>query len=111
MGRIRKTDRNKLTPAKRAQIWTRYQDGYGYTVISRLEDPPYSTVRSIIERALKSGDTSFENKPRNGPSKKTSDRDDRALVRHAPQPPEIIVNLCHNSKTDGVRLVTKEVTL
>ena len=38
---------------------------------------------SIIKRKLVTDDFSFENKPRNGLFKKTSDRDDRALVRHA----------------------------
>jgi transposase len=88
MGRARKSDRTELTAAKRAKIWTRYCDGHGYTAISRLEKTPYSTVRSIVERTLKSGDTSFESKPRHGASKKTSDRDDRALVRHAIQNPK-----------------------
>ena len=85
MGRVRKTDRKELTVVKRAQIWTRYIDGYGFTAISKLEKTPYSTVRSIIQRRLKTGNTSFEIKPRRGPSKKTSDRDDRALIRHANQ--------------------------
>jgi len=85
---VRKTDRKELTVVKRAQIWTRYVDGYGFTAISKLEKTLHSTVRSIIQRRLKTGDTSFENKPRRGPSKKTSDRDDRALVRHANQNPK-----------------------
>ncbi|KAH9213104.1 hypothetical protein DL95DRAFT_463340 [Leptodontidium sp. 2 PMI_412] len=87
MGRNRKTDRKELTPAQRAQIWTRYLDGHRFTAISKLEETPYSTVRSIIERRLETGDSSFENKPRSGPSKKTSDRNDRALIRHANQNP------------------------
>jgi len=82
---VRKTDLKELTVVKRAQIWTRYVDGYGFTTISKLKKTPYSTMRSIIQRRLKTGDTSFKNKPRSGPSKKTSDRDNRALIRHANQ--------------------------
>lgn len=100
MGRALKTDRTELTAAKRAQIWTRWQDGHGYTAISRLEKTPYSTVRSIIERTLESRNYSFESKPRQGALKKTSDRDDRALVRHANlNPRETLYALATPSKS------------
>jgi len=44
---------------------------------------PRSTVRSIIQRTQKSGDFTFETKPRSGRPKITSVRDDRHLIRVA----------------------------
>ena len=79
----RKTTRKELIPAKRSAIWTRWQDGHGYSAISRLEDTPYSIVWDIIQRKLATTDSTFESKLRSGPFKKTSARDDRALVRYA----------------------------
>lgn len=104
MGRAPKSDRVELTPAKRAQIWTRYLDGHGFTTISRLEKTPYSTVRSIIERRLETGDTSFETRPGRGRSKKTSDRDDRALLRHANQHPRDTLHALATPSKSGHKL-------
>jgi transposase len=48
-----------------------------------LEDLARSTIRSIIQRREESGDSSFKSKPRSGRPKKTTPRDNRALLRAA----------------------------
>ena len=100
MGRMAKTNRLETTVGQRAQVWTRYLDGHSYASISRLEGVPYSTVRDIIQRRIDSGDSSYKSKPRNGATKKTSDRDNRALVRYAIEnPKDTLVALGSPSKS------------
>ena len=78
-----KTNRVELSPTKRAQIYTRYLDGRSVPEIVRLEKVKRETVRDIIQRGNKDGRKSFYTKPGRGRKKKTSNRDDRALVRAA----------------------------
>jgi transposase len=78
-----KATRKETTPAQRAAVWTRYCSGYSIPEIIALEGHPRSTVRSIIERREQSGDSTFQSKPRTGRPKKTTARDDRALLRAA----------------------------
>jgi Transposase len=85
---VRKTSRKETTPVQRAHVWTRYLDGHRPATIARLEGLPDSTVRDIIQRRLETEDPSFKSKPRNLNRKITSDRDDRALLRHALKHPK-----------------------
>ena len=78
-----KTDRVKLSPTKRARVYTRYLDSRFVPEIVRLEKVKSETVRDIIKRGNKNGRKSFYTKPGKGQKKKTSNRDDRALVRAA----------------------------
>jgi transposase len=78
-----KSNRKETTPAQRAAVWTRYCSGYSIPEIIKLERHPRSTVRSIIQRREQSHDSSFESKRRSGRPKKTTPRDDRALLRAA----------------------------
>jgi hypothetical protein len=78
-----KTTRKETTLAQRAAIWTRYCSGYSILEIIALEGHPRSTIRSIIERREQSRDSTFKSKPRTGRLKKTTARDDRALLRAA----------------------------
>lgn len=73
----------ETTPAQRAAVWTRHCSGYSVPKIIALEGLPRSTVRSILRRREESSDSSFKSKPRSGRPKKTSTRDDRALLRAA----------------------------
>jgi transposase len=78
-----KSNRKETSVAKRAAVWTRYCSGYKVPKIVALEGLPRSTIRSIIERRVESGNSSFQSKPRSGRPKKTTARDDRALLRAA----------------------------
>ena len=48
----------------------------------RLKKVPYFITRSIVKQRLVIDNFSFKNKPKNGPFKKTSDKDNRALIWH-----------------------------
>jgi transposase len=87
MGRVPKTLRRETTVVQSAHVWTRYVEGHSKASISRVEGVPYSTVCDIIQRRIDSGDSTFKSKARTGATKKTSIRNDRALVRHAIQHP------------------------
>ncbi len=78
-----KPSRKETTPAQRSAVWTRHLEGRSVPEIVGLEHLPRSTVRSILARALECGPASFQNKPRPGRPKKTTPRDDRALLRAA----------------------------
>jgi transposase len=78
-----KTNRRETTATQRAKIWDRYEQGYRISAIVNHFKLPRSTIQGIIGRRLKSGDDSFQNKPGRGRHKKTDDRGDRRLVRHA----------------------------
>jgi len=82
MARTPKTSRTETSVVQRAHIWTRYLEGHTYASISRAEGVPYSTVRDIIQKRLDSSDSTFKSQPRSGRPKKTTIRDERALVRH-----------------------------
>jgi transposase len=73
----------ETTPAKRAAVWTRHCSGYSVPKIIALEHLPRSTIQSIIQRREESGDSSFKSKPRSGRPKKTSERNDQALLQAA----------------------------
>jgi transposase len=92
MARVPKTSRTETTVAQRAHVWTRYLEGHSYASISRVERVPYATVRDIIQKRLDSSDSAFKSKPRSGRPKKTSIRDERALVRHALEHPQDTLN-------------------
>ncbi len=49
----------------------------------RLKKVPYFITRSIVKQRLVIDNFSFKNKPKNGPFKKTSDKDNRALIWYA----------------------------
>ena len=78
-----KTNRKELTPAERARIWTRACDGYSVPEIVKLEGYPRGTVRATLKRYKGIPKSTFESKPRSGRPKKTSTRDDWALLRAA----------------------------
>lgn len=78
-----KSSRKELTPAQRARIWTRHLDGYSVPEIIKLEGHPRGTVRATLKRYGGTPNPTFESKPRSGRPKKTSARDDRALLRAA----------------------------
>ena len=61
----------------------RYLERHSYASISLVEGVTYSTVRDIVQRRIESGDYTFESRPPSGQTKKTSNRDDEALVRYA----------------------------
>ena len=92
MAPVPKTSRTETSVVQRAQVWTKYLEGHTYASISRTEGVPYSTVLDIIQKRLDSSDSGFKSKPRSGRPKKTSIRDDRALVRHAFQNPTDTLN-------------------
>ena len=78
-----KSNRKELTPAERARIWTRHLDGYSVPEIIQLERHPRGTVRATLKRYGGIPNSTFESKPRSGRPKKTSSRNDRALIRAA----------------------------
>jgi transposase len=78
-----KTNRRETTPAERASVWTRYCSGYSVPEIVALERHDRSTIRGIIQHREESGDSTFKSKSRSGRPKKTTSRDDRALLRAA----------------------------
>lgn len=79
----KKTNRTETSPSKRATVYTHYLDGHTIAAFVRLEQLPRSTVRSIIGRTKAFGPISFKSKPRSSAPKKTTDRDNRALLRTA----------------------------
>jgi transposase len=104
MGREPKTSRKETTPIQRAQVWTRYCDGHSISAISRLEHLPWSTIKDIITRRELSGDTTFESQPRNQGIRKCSDRDERALLRHANRFPRDTLHALGTPSKSGHKL-------
>jgi transposase len=76
-----KTDRKETSPTKRADVYGRWRDGYSIPQIIELEHLPCSTIRSIIDRVEQNGRKAYYNKPRSGAPPKTTNRDNRALLR------------------------------
>ena len=66
MGYKPRTDRRETSPTKRAEVYTRWKDGYSIPQIVELSDLPCSTVRSIIDRVEENGRKAYYNKPRSG---------------------------------------------
>ena len=61
----------------------RYCAGQSVPEIVKEEKLKRSTVRSILSRVQERGSSGFKSKPRSGRPKKTTERDDRALLRAA----------------------------
>ena len=78
-----KSNRRELTPAERARIWTRYHDGYSVPKIIKLEGHLRGTIQATLKRYGNIPNSTFESKLRSRRLKKTSSRDDRALLRAA----------------------------
>ena len=78
-----KTSRRETSPTCRADVIGYWRTGYSIPQIVELEYLPRSTIRSIIDRFEERGRASYYNKPRPGPKLKTTDRDNRALLRAA----------------------------
>jgi predicted DNA-binding protein YlxM (UPF0122 family) len=68
-------------PTKRAQIWTRYLDGYSIPEIVAQEATKRSTVRGIIKRAEKYEKVASIQSLDLVDPRKPTDRDDRHLLR------------------------------
>ena len=73
----------ETTIAQRSAVWTRHLLGQKVPQIRDELGLPRSTIRSIIQRAQKSGAFTFESAPRSGRPRITSTRDNRHLVRVA----------------------------
>ena len=78
-----KTSRREHSPTRRADVIGRWKAGYSIPQIIELENLPRGTIQSIIDRFEERGRTSYYNKPRLGPKLKTTDRDNRVLLRAA----------------------------
>ena len=83
MARQAKTKRKELTEGQKGLIWARYEDGDSVTTIAKKTKHPRSTITSFINRTRLLKDLSFQNRPRSGRPLKASERDQRALLRHA----------------------------
>ena len=109
MGRVHKTSRKELSPLERAKIWGRYDNGETRNSLAVRFNRSYSTIASFIERCEKQDKPDFKSKPRYIPPKKTSDRDDRALLRHVNNnPKDSLKVLCTPSKS-GHKLYTTTI--
>jgi len=111
MGRVRKTSRTELSPTKRSRIWERYECRYNVTAVAKHFKEPCSTVSSLIHRLKKQASLDFYTKPRQGGRKRTTDREDRALVRYAVANPrcslKLLATLSKSGKKLGVNTVRK----
>jgi hypothetical protein len=96
----RKTSRRELSPEQRSEIWGRWSAGESIPSLIRRFKRPRSTITSLLQRTKIQPVPTFKNKPRPGPKKKTTNRQDRALVRHANNNPrETLFALCTPSKS------------
>lgn len=86
-----KTRQKELTPGQRGEICGSYYNRESLTSLVARFQRPYSTIPSFVYRQCFSGDFTFETKPRLGSFKKTSARDERALLRYVNQTPEAIL--------------------
>jgi transposase len=104
MAVVRKTSRRELTPTERARIWERYECGHSVTAVAKHFNRPRSTVSSIINRTKKEQRFDFLTKPRPAPPKKTTDRQDRALIRYADANPRCSLKLLATPSKSGIKL-------
>jgi len=104
MGRIRKTSRVELSPTKRAHIWERYECGHNITAVAKHFKEPRSTISSLINRLKNQASLDFHTKPRNGGRKRTTDREDRALVRYIVANPRCPLKLLATPSKSGKKL-------
>jgi transposase len=104
MGLVHKTSRTELTPEQRARIWERYECGYTITAVAKHFNIPCSTVSSLINRLKKQASLDFHSKPRPRGCKKTTDCQDRALVRYAVANPKCSLKLLATPSKSGVKL-------
>jgi hypothetical protein len=63
---VSKSDRKEISLTKKIAVWTRHCSGYSISEIVKLEKLPRDTIRSIIDRKIKSGDSNFKSKFRSG---------------------------------------------
>jgi hypothetical protein len=76
-----KTKRREYTIAQKAEWFGRFKSGASTHLIAQEFGIPQKTVSFNIRKALKNND--FTNSPRSGRPRKTTDRDDRTLIREA----------------------------
>ena len=100
MGYVPKTSRRELTPEQRSAICNRFDLGEDIPTLMRRFNRSRTTITSVLARYKAHPDTSFKNKPRSSRPKKTTDRQDRALVSYALKyPRETLYALCSPSKS------------
>jgi transposase len=104
MGVVPKTSRRELTSEQRARIWERYQCGNSISAIAARFKRPYSTISSLINRLKKQASLDFRTKPRSGAPKKTTTRQDRALVRFANANPRVPLHALATPSKSGIKL-------
>ena len=104
MGRVHKTTRQELSPDLRARIWERYKCGNNITAVTKHFKQPRSTVSSLINRLKTQALLDFNTKPRAPRRKRTTNRQDRALVRHAVANPRESLTVLTTPSKSGVKL-------
>ena len=104
IGVVRKTSRRVLSPTLRTRIWERYDCTKNVSVVAAHFKQHYSTMSSLINRLKKQDTLDFYTQPRPALPKKTTDRQDRALVRYEVANPRCSLMLLATPSKSSVKL-------